>query len=70
VRPRERPHNAMCVQHKWPSANINNRRGKYTVRDDARFPLHALPAREDWRGTLRWGPMGTDVDDVPQHAAA
>lgn len=22
----------MCVQHKWPSANINNRRGKYTVR--------------------------------------
>ena len=25
--------NAMCVQHKWPSANINNRRGKYTVRN-------------------------------------
>lgn len=35
---RERPRNAMCVQHKWPSANINNRRGKYTVRRDARFP--------------------------------
>lgn len=35
---RERPRNAMCVQHKWPSANINNRHGKYTVRRrDARF---------------------------------
>lgn len=30
--PRERPRNAMCVQHKWPSANINNRHGKYMVR--------------------------------------
>lgn len=48
VRPRERLRNAMCVQHKWPSANINNRRGKYTVCDDARFSslsIPALPAR-------------------------
>jgi len=62
VRPRERPHNAMCVQHKWPSANINNRRGKYTVRDDARFPSppprHALPG--EGRG---WGLRGARCGD-------
>lgn len=28
----------MCVQHKWPSANINNRHGKYTVCDDDTHP--------------------------------
>jgi len=55
----------MCVQHKWPSANINNRHGKYTVRRDARSSSPSLlgpapPARGQGQGDegVRWGTEG------------
>jgi len=51
----------MCVQHKWPSANINNRRGKYTVRDDARFP--SPPPPRSTRAGRGWGLRGARCGD-------
>lgn len=54
--------NAMCVQRKWPSANINNRRGKYTVRSERRL---AQREREREARTAisspRRGAKGTDA---------
>lgn len=78
ARPRERPRNAMCVQHKWPSANINNRHGKYTVRDDARFfsTLPFAPARGEGAiegrtgGDFSPGPSGGEGRDGRGRRAA